>query len=134
MTYLLDTNTVIYFFKGMGRVADNLLKTAPKDISIPAIVLYELEVGLGKSSAPGKRRKQLQTLTSLTTIIPFTEKEALSAAKIRATLEKKGTPIGPLENLIAGTAMANRCILVTHNCQEFKRIKGLQVIDWYCQS
>jgi tRNA(fMet)-specific endonuclease VapC len=129
--YLLDTNTVIYFFKGMGQVAENLLKTAPKDISIPAIVLYELEVGLGKSKAPAKRRKQLQTLVNLVTIIPFAEEEAQSAAMIRASLEKKGTPIGPLDNLIAGTALANQCTLVTHNSKEFKRIKGLKVVDWY---
>lgn len=131
MRYLLDTNTVIYFFKGMGHVAENLLKTAPKDIGIPAVVLYELEVGLGKSKAPAKRRKQLQTLVNLITIIPFDEKEAQSAARIRATLEKLGIPIGPLDNLIAGTALANECILVTHNSKEFKRIKGLKVVDWY---
>ena len=131
MKYLLDTNTVIYFFKGMGHVADNLLKTAPKDIGIPAVVLYELEVGLGKSHAPAKRRKQLQTLVSLVTILPFGTQEAESAAKIRISLEKLGTPIGPLDNLIAGTAMANKCTLVTHNSKEFKRIRGLNVVDWY---
>ncbi len=131
MKYLLDTNTVIYFFKGMGQVADNLLKTAPKDIAIPAIVLYELEVGLGKSKAPAKRRKQLQALINLITIIPFDEEEAQSAGKIRVSLEKLGTPIGPLDNLIAGTALANECTLVTHNSNEFKRIKGLKVVDWY---
>ncbi len=131
MKYLLDTNTVIYFFKGMGQVADNLLKTAPKDIGIPAIVIYELEVGLGKSQAPAKRRKQLQVLLNLTTIIPFTAEEAQSAAGIRVSLEQHGVPIGPLDNLIAGTALANKCTLVTHNSKEFKRIKGLKVVDWY---
>lgn len=131
MKYLLDTNTVIYFFKGMGQVAENLLKTAPKDIGIPAIVLFEIEVGLGKSHSPAKRREQLQTLTNLVTIVPFSEEEAQAAARIRAALEKKGTPIGPFDNLIAGTAMANACTLVTHNSKEFKRIKGLKVVDWY---
>ncbi len=131
MKYLLDTNIVIYFFKGMGQVAENLLKTAPKDIGIPSIVLYELEVGLGKSRAPAKRRKQLQTLINLVTVIPFGEHEAEAAAKIRTSLEKVGTPIGPLDNLIAGTALANECTLITHNCKEFERIKGLKVKDWF---
>ena len=131
MKYLLDTNTVIYFFKGMGQVADNLLKTAPKDIGIPAIVLYELEVGLGKSQAPAKRRRQLQTLVNLVTVIPFGEQEAECAAEIRTSLENLGTPIGPLDNLIAGTALANEYTLVTHNSKEFKRIKELKVVDWY---
>jgi rRNA-processing protein FCF1 len=36
----LDTNTVIYFFKAMGRAAENLRKEASCDIAIPAVVLY----------------------------------------------------------------------------------------------
>ncbi len=131
MKYLLDTNTVIYFFKGMGQVADNLLKTPPRDIGIPSIVLYELEVGLGKSKAPAKRRKQLQTLVSLITVVPFDEQAAECAARIRATLEKSGTPIGPIDNLIAGTALATKATLVTHNIYEFRRIKGLDLVDWF---
>src|SRR5271166_719593 len=58
--YLLDTNTLIYFFKGMGRVAERLLSTAPAETAVSAISVYELEVGIAKSDSPGKRRKQLE--------------------------------------------------------------------------
>jgi tRNA(fMet)-specific endonuclease VapC len=54
--YILDTNTLIYFFKGIGRVADNLLAVSPKDIGIPAVVLYELEYGIARSTSPKKGR------------------------------------------------------------------------------
>ncbi len=131
MTWLLDTNTVIYFFKGMGQVANNLLNTSPKEIAIPALVIYELEVGLQKSNSPSRRRKQLHALLGLVDIIPFGKQEAEVAARIRATLERQGTPIGPLDNLIAGTALANQCTLVTRNIREFERIKGLSLRDWY---
>jgi len=57
--YLLDTNTLIYFFKGMGNVAQELLSKSPKEIGIPSIVLYELEVGIAKSKSPRKRLQQL---------------------------------------------------------------------------
>ena len=50
--YILDTNTLIYFFKGMGNVAENLLASLPKDIGIPSVVLYELEYGIAKSRPP----------------------------------------------------------------------------------
>ncbi len=50
--YILDTNTLIYFFKGIGNVADILLSKSPKDISVPSIALYELEVGIAKSAKP----------------------------------------------------------------------------------
>jgi tRNA(fMet)-specific endonuclease VapC len=52
--YLLDSNTVIYFFKGLGNVAGLLLSKPPKDIAIPAIALYELEVGIAKSNHPNR--------------------------------------------------------------------------------
>lgn len=129
--YVLDTNTLIYFFKGMGNVAGNLLATAPRDIAIPAIVLCELEIGIEKSQAPQKRREQLASLVSLVQILPFGKAEAKAAAHIRARLEKLGHPIGPLDNLIAGTAFARQATLITHNVKEFQRIKGLAIQDWY---
>lgn len=129
--YVLDTNTLIYFFKGVGNVVDNLLSKPPKEIGIPAIVLFELEVGIAKSKYPQKRIKQLQEMTSLIHIISFGDKEAKISANIRANLEKKGTPIGPYDILIGGTALAQRATLITHNTTEFRRIEKLQIEDWY---
>ena len=129
--YILDTNTLIYFFKGIGNVATRLLRKAPKSIGIPTIVLFELEVGISKSTSPKKRRMQLETLTSSVNILPFGLDEVRSAAAIRADVEKQGKPIGPYDVLIAGTALANKGVLVTHNTSEFSRIKGLQIEDWY---
>ncbi len=129
--YVLDTNTLIYFFKGIGNVADNLLDASPKEIAIPAIVLFELEVGIAKSKFPRKRVQQLQEITSLIQIIPFGYKEARRSASIRAKLEKKGTPIGPYDILIGGTALAHQAVLITHNTTEFARIEKLQIEDWY---
>ena len=129
--YLLDTNTLIYYFKGMGNVSHNLLSHPPPNISIPSIVIFELEVGIAKSTSPDKRTKQLHELLSLVNIIPFAEKEAKISAEIRAKLEKQGTPIGPYDLLIAGTAMAHQAILVSRNTSEFERIKKLQIENWY---
>lgn len=57
--------------------------------------------------------------------------EAVAAAKVRAGLEAKGTPIGPLDTLIAGTALAAGGTLVTRNVKEFRRVDGLLVENWY---
>jgi len=92
--YILDTNTLIYFFKGMGNVAQNLFHKSPEKIGIPSIVFFELEVGIAKSNSPEKRMRQLQDVKSVFNIIPFGEKEAKSSAIIRAKLEKQGLPIG----------------------------------------
>jgi tRNA(fMet)-specific endonuclease VapC len=129
--HALDTNTLIYFFKGMGAVAERLLGQRPSQIAIPTVVVYELEVGLAKSSAPKKRRSQLEALLERLAILPLGLDEAREAGRIRAGLEKKGTPIGPIDSLIAGTARFHGATLVTHNVREFERVDGLKIVDWY---
>ena len=129
--YVLDTNTLIYFFKGMGKVSEKLLKTSPKEISIPSIVAYELEVGIAKSSSPKKRAEQLADLISIVNILPFGLQEAKYASQIRTALDQQGQPIGPYDILTAATALANKAVLVTHNTKEFGKIGQLQIEDWF---
>ncbi|WP_256090972.1 PIN domain-containing protein [Nostoc sp. KVJ20] len=62
--YVLDTNTLIYYFKGQGQVAHNLLSISAEEISIPTIVVFELQVGIEKSTSLAKRTQQLQQLLS----------------------------------------------------------------------
>jgi len=129
--FVLDTNTLIYFFKGEGNVGERLLSKSPKEIAIPSIVLYELETGIRKSNYPSKRITQLKNLTSIIKILPFGIEEAQISAKIRAELEQKGTPIGPYDILIAGITLYNNGTLVTRNLKEFKRVDGLLAENWY---
>lgn len=129
--YALDTNSLVYFFKGMGRVAEHLLATPRAELSVSAVVLYELETGIAKSSSPERRRAQLDQFISAVTILPFGSAEAKASARIRADLERAGTPIGPLDTLIAGTAFHHGATLVTRNVREFGRIEGLSVTNWY---
>ena len=53
--WVLDTNTLIYFFKGEGDIAKKMLTRSPRDIGIPSIVLFELGVGIAKTKSPRKR-------------------------------------------------------------------------------
>lgn len=129
--YILDTNTLIYFFKGQGRVAQNLANITPEEIGISTIVLFELQVGIAKSTSPAKRTEQLQQILSRVHIVPFDRDAAMTAAAIRTQLEQQGTPIGPMDILIAGTAVALQATLITHNVKEFSRVSGLMIADWY---
>ncbi|MGH7437698.1 MAG: type II toxin-antitoxin system VapC family toxin [Polyangiaceae bacterium] len=131
MMFLLDTNTLIYFFKGKGRVAQRLLATPPSETAVSSITVYEIDLGIAKSRSPDKRRAQLSTFLSYAKIVSFGRMEAAASADIRAALETKGTPIGPLDTLLAGTARAHGTVFVTHNVREFRRVQGLQVVDWY---
>ena len=126
-----DTNTLIYFFKGLGRVKDRLLSISPADVAIPSVVLYKLEVGIARSNQPSKRRAQLDALLAVVAILPFDTAAAREAAEVSSLLRKSGTVIGPMDTLIAGIALAHGATLVTHNTGEFRRVRGLRLADWY---
>jgi tRNA(fMet)-specific endonuclease VapC len=129
--YALDTNTLIDYFKGQGQVAQNLTNVSAQEVSIPTIVLFELQVGIAKSTAPARRSRQLQQLVSRVTLLPFDQDAALYSASIRAQLEQQGTPIGQMDVLIAGTALSRQATLITHNVNEFARVPDLVIADWY---
>ena len=129
--FVLDTNTLIYFFKGEGRVGERLLATSPSAVAVPCVVLYEMEFGLRRSTQPEKRRRQLEQILRSVTVLPFEDKAARAAAQVRFELERAGAPIGLLGTLIAGTALAWGATLVTRNIREFRRVRSLDVVDWY---
>ena len=56
---------------------------------------------------------------------------ARRAAELRRTLELRGHGIGPMDTLIAATALAHDATLVTRNVGEFSRITGLKLANWY---
>ena len=129
--FLLDTNTLIYFFKGQGRVAKRLLATSPQQLAVSTITLFELETGLRKSGASEARRAQLAAFAASAQVLPFDSDAATEAADIRVQMELAGTPIGPLDTLIAGTARAARATLVSRNLREFQRVPQLAVENWF---
>ena len=62
--------------------------------------------------------------------LPFNGEAAYICGRIRAELNKKGTPIGFYDIQIASIAIANNLVLLTHNVREFERVEGLQYEDW----
>ena len=131
MKCLLDTNTLIYYFKGLGNVKERLLACQPSEIVLSSVVYYELQVGILKSTSPQKRIAQLAILKNQVSWVDFDEKSAEATAQIRVELERIGKPIGSYDVQIAGMAVANDLILVTHNTGEFGRVSGLKLEDWF---
>ena len=125
----LDTNTIIHYLKGEPSVVQNIHRRDRTELALPAIVLYELEVGTLRSVG-SKRRKILEKGLQGIDIVPFDAEAAVQAAQIRVQLESLGISIGPLDILIAGAALSRNALLVTNNTKEFSRIKGLRVADW----
>ncbi len=129
--FILDTNTVIDYFQGRGKVAERLLAVPPREIALAAIVAYELWGGVLGSQNAKRRQSKYEQFLSVIEVIPFDSAVSRRAAELRHTLERRGESIGPLDTLIAGTALACGAALVTRNVREFGRIAGLEVVNWH---
>jgi tRNA(fMet)-specific endonuclease VapC len=131
MIRLLDTNTCIYFLnKASDRITAQFQKHSPSGVKLSSVTAAELFFGAEKSKAKKKNWEIAESFVSTFEIIPFDGKSSRIYAKIRASLEKAGNPIGPMDLLIASISLANDFILVTHNIKEFKRIKGIKLENW----
>ena len=130
MSFLLDTNVCIHALKQHPAVLRRLLAERPIDVALSVITEAELRTGAAKSAAPAKTARLLENFLRPLTILDFTSQDAGSYAEIRALLERAGTPIGPLDTLIAAQAVARSLTLVTSNQREFARVPGLRSQDW----
>lgn len=131
MKYMLDTNICIYAIKHKPEaVIQRFLQHDPEEMCISAITYAELMHGVEKSRAVEKNRIAISLFLSPITVLEFHTPAAEEYGKIRVELERKGTPIGPMDLLIAGHARSEGLILVTNNTKEFERVEGLAVEDW----
>ena len=131
MRFCLDTDTCIHAMKGaFAGMAARFGRYTPEDIGIPAIVRAELLLGVLKSGNPKRTGPIVEAFLAPYELIPFERTAAQKYAEIRHDLERKGTPIGPNDLVIAATARARNLMLVTHNTSEFGRVAGLAIEDW----
>lgn len=98
--YALDTNTLSYWLRGEGHVAERLRSVRPADVALPTVVVYEINFGLRHA---GRRRQlgEFARMVQVVQVLDFDLEAADHAARIRTELEAGGTPIGPHDLLIA---------------------------------
>jgi len=130
VAFLLDTDTCIYALKQDASVIAKLLSKSRDEIVVSVITEAELRTGAAKSSSPVKTLRLVENFLRPLTIAEFTSDDAIAYSRIRARLERAGTPIGPLDTLIAGQAVARKLTLVSNNEREFRRVHGLRVENW----
>ena len=131
MTYMLDTNICFYAIKNRPKqVFEKIKENLFCGLGISAITLAELEHGVEKSQYPDRNRAALLQFLSILEILPFDDDAAVEYGKICADLQRKGTPIGTMDMLIAGHARAEHVILVTNNTREFERVENLRLENW----
>jgi tRNA(fMet)-specific endonuclease VapC len=131
MNVMLDTNICIAIIRQKPPQALRRF-TAFKvgDIAISSVTLAELEFGVAKSQYLERNQAALDEFILPLEVASFDREAARVYGRIRAMLEKKGTPIGSLDMMIGAHAVALGATLATNNTREFSRIKGLSVVDW----
>ena len=128
---MLDINICIYVIKHKPEtVFQKLQNINPEDVCISSVTYAELVHGVEKSAAVEKNRLALSMLLANMEILDFDVDAADCYGKIRAALEKKGTPIGPLDMMIAAHAQSLGYTVVTNNVKEFSRVSALQIENW----
>ena len=131
MTYMLDTNICIYAMKKKPeKVLLRFREELDGGLCISSITLAELEYGMKHSSDPVKNEQALLRFLAPLSILPFGAGAASEYGEIRAYLQSQGTPIGPLDMLIAAHVRAEGMILVTNNVREFERVPDLEIENW----
>lgn len=129
--YLLDTNICIYIIKKKPANVIMTLKTKSKnEICISSITIAELEYGVVKSQFPEKNKIALIEFLSIFKILSFDDDDAVTFGMLKASLEKVGKTIGPMDLLLAAQAKTKQLILVTNNTKEFERVDGLTIENW----
>jgi len=127
---LLDTNVCIAIMNRDDRIRPHLEQHAPSALRMSAITLAELRFGAAKSTQPKRAVANLNAILSKIGVVPFDDAATVRYGEIRVLLERRGSPIGPLDTIIAAHALSLRWTLATHNVREFRRVPGLVVDDW----
>ncbi|QDC43211.1 type II toxin-antitoxin system tRNA(fMet)-specific endonuclease VapC [Methylophilus medardicus] len=130
ITYLLDTNIVIYVIKRRPVEVLGVFNSNATRMAISVITLAELMHGAEKSSKPAENLAVVEDFCSRLSMLPYTEKAAQHYGQIRTALEKKGEPIGVNDLHIAAHARSEGLILVTNNEKEFAKVPSLQIENW----
>lgn len=128
---LLDTNICIYTIRQRPpEVRARFEAYQPGELAISSITLSEMEYGAAKSQKPEQNRQSLLQFVLPLEILNYDATAAQTYGKVRAELERAGTPIGAMDLMIAAHALSLNLKLITHNLKEFQRVPGLQTESW----
>jgi len=129
---LIDTDIISFFLRNHKNVVMKFEKYLDEfeNVNFSIITYYEIISGLKYKDA----QKQLDAFLKFSeynSILPITKDSIEISADIYTDLRKKGALIDDIDILIAGIALSNTLILVTHNTSHFGKIDGLEIEDWY---
>ena len=127
---LLDTNICIHIINARpAAVLERFRLYRMGEIGVSSVVAAELTYGVVKSGS-SRNRQALEMFLAPLIILPFDEAVIWAYGELRAELERRGTPIGSLDTMIAAHAIRQQAPLVTNNTRQFARVPGLRLENW----
>ena len=127
---LLDTNICIYIINAKPpTVLARFQQYRLGNIGVCSVVAAELAFGVAKSGS-ARNRQALEMFLAPLTILPFDAPAVWVYGDLRADMERRGTPIGSLDTMIAAHALSQQALLITNNTREFAKVPGLQLDNW----
>lgn len=133
MILSLDANVLIDVANGRRsdvRQGFDLAIRAGDTLVTCSLAAHELLFGAAISGRPAMQLGAAHRLLEDVAVADFTQDDAAAAVEVRSQLRGIGRSIGPFDTLIAGQALARGWTMVTANVREFRRVSGLQVVDW----
>ena len=128
-SFMLDTDTVSFAFRGQGRVGARIVEHRPSELCVSAITVAELRYGATRRKS-AKLHAMIDSFIGNVAVMPFDESGASEFGVVACALADRGSPIGEFDALIAAHAMRLKLTLVTNNLKHFSRIRGLAVENW----
>jgi len=134
--FLLDTNILSNATKAIPSqlLIDWMENQADENLFISSLTVAEIRRGI-LEKPPGKKRKILEEWFAgpegppalfAGRVLPFDQKAGLIWAQLMSEGTASGHPKSALDIIIAATALANGCVIVTDNEKDFA---GLNVLN-----
>lgn len=128
--FLLDKNILSDLIKHpQGAIAAQIAEVGESEIATSIIVAGELRYGAERRGSP-RLTAQLEAILELLPVLPLGDDADSHYGRLRTDLERRGTPIGANDMLIAAHALTLGATLVTDNVREFERVEGLTIANW----
>ena len=127
--YMLDTNMVSHFIKGVNNVRNKVISFPMAELSISAITEGELLFGVAKKPDAKQLGLVVHEFLIRVDVLPWDSSAASCYGTLRADMQKKGKILGNLDLLIAAHALSLGVVLIT-NDRAFAQVEGLKIEDW----
>lgn len=121
-TLIIDSDILIDHLRGFREAKVFLSFFYEKEMNGLLSVITVMELLSGKSASDPEKRRKIEKLLSLFTVVDVTYFIAEKAAEIRRRFFTN-----PIDSLIAATAIAHNCRLATCNINHYRMIEGLVI-------